>query len=330
MIKKGAFVLGAGALDRIYGAEEQADAARLIELVAPPLTGEEAQAHPERLAEADVLLSGWGAPRLDAAFLAATPRLKLLLYGAGSVRGTVTDAMWERGIQVSSAVSMNAIPVTEYTLAMILFGLKRGWQQERMYRSGQTRDQVIVAGAYGGTVGLVSLGTIGRLLCERLRAFDMHVVAYDPWVKPEVAAALHVEMCSLEDVFRRGDVVSLHTPNLPETQGMITGAHLASMKPWSVFINSARGAVVREAEMAATLAQRPDLHAVLDVTIGETPAADAPLLRLSNVTRTPHIAGAMGPECRRMGRFMIAELERWLHGAPLVGGVTREQARIMA
>jgi len=89
---KGAFALGAGALEQIYGPGERAEAARLIELVAPPLTGEEAQAHPERLAEAEVLLSGWGAPRLDAALLAAAPRLKLLLYGAGSVRGTVTAA----------------------------------------------------------------------------------------------------------------------------------------------------------------------------------------------------------------------------------------------
>ena len=327
---KGAFALGAGALERIYGPEERAGAARLIELVAPPLTGEDAQAHPERLAEVEVLFSGWGAPRLDAALLAAAPRLKLLLYGAGSVRGTVTDAMWDRGVQVSCAVSINAVPVSEYVLAMILFGLKRGWQQERAYRQGMKRDTIDVPGAYGSTVGLVSLGTIGRLMVEKLRAFDVRIIAYDPFVRPEAARALGVELCPLDDVFRRSDVVSLHTPNLPETQGMITGAHLASMKPWAVFINSARGAVVREGEMAETLASRPDLHAVLDVTIGESLETDAPLLRLPNVTRTPHIAGALGPECRRMGRFMVDELGRWLRGEPLVGAITRERASIMA
>lgn len=329
-MKTSAIILGARGLELIYGSEGVAEIGRRSALAAPPLTPDEAHAQPGLLAGVEVLFSGWGAPKLDAAFLEAAPRLRVLLYGAGSVRDTVTDAMWDRGIQVSSAVGINAIPVAEYTLAAILFGLKRGWQLERAYRHNGTRDEAAVPGACGSTVGLVSLGMVGRLVCARLRPFDVRVIAYDPFVKPDDARALNVELCPLEEVFRRADVVSLHTPNLPETQGLITGALLASMKPWGVFINTARGAVVREAEMAAVLDRRPDLHAVLDVTIAETPAADAPLLRLPNVTRTPHIAGAMGPECRRMGRFMIEELGRYERGEPLQGAVTRARARIMA
>jgi phosphoglycerate dehydrogenase-like enzyme len=329
-MKTGAIVLSSGGLQDIYGSEELADIGRLVKLAAPPLTPDEARARPDLLAGVEVLFSGWGGPRLDAAFLAAAPHLRLLLYGAGSVRKIVTDAMWDRGIRVSTAVSRNAVPVAEYTLAVILLGLKRFWQQERAYRDGAERHPIEIPGAYGATVGLVSLGTIGRLVCERLRPFDVHVIAYDPYARADDARALGVELCPLAEVFRRGDVVSLHAPNLPETQGLVTGALVQSMKPWAVLVNSARGAVVREDELAAALAARPDLHAVLDVTIGESLETDAALLRLANVTRTPHIAGSQGRECRRMGRFMVQELERYLRGESLQGEVTRERAQVMA
>lgn len=324
-----AFILRTDAFERIYGDELRAEVAQLLTLVAPPLTSEQVKADPSLLAECEVLLSGWGAPLLDEAFLAAAPRLRLFLYGAGSVRGCVTDAVWTRNIRVCTAVTGNAVPVAEYTLALILLGLKRFWQQAEAYRSGVKRA-IQMAGGYGSTVGLVSLGTIGRLVCERLKPFDINVIAYDPFIKPAQARELGVELVSLDDVFSRADVVSLHIPNLPETRGMITGAHVAAMRPDAVLINSARGAVVREEELVATLAQRPDLWAVLDVTVGETLRADAPLMRLPNVIRTPHIAGSQGAECRRMGRYMVDDLRRYLAGEPLVYELTRARAQIMA
>jgi len=326
---KGLFVLGSYAFQTIYGEETRAEIGEIIEIAAPPMTAGQAQEDPSVLADCQILLSGWGAPVLDEAFLAAAPKLKLLLYGAGSVRGCVTDAMWDRGIRVSTAVAANAVPVAEYTLALILLGLKRFWQQAEAYRTGVQRP-IQVAGAYGSTVGLVSLGTIGRLVCERLRPFDLSIIAYDPFLKPEQARALGVELVGLDEVFSRADVVSLHIPNLAETRGMITGRQVAAMKPDAVLINSARGAVVAESELADALERRPDIWAVLDVTIHETREADAPLLRLPNVIRTPHIAGSQAAECRRMGRFMADELKRYLAGAPLVHEVTRERARIMA
>lgn len=327
--RKGLFVLGRDAFQVIYGEKARADIGRLIDIGAAALTPDQVQADPSVLAGCEVLLSGWGGPVLDEAFLKAAPDLKLFLYGAGSVRGCVTDAMWDRGIRVCTAVAANAVPVSEYTLALILLGLKRFWQQAEAYRTG-TRRPIHVAGAYGSTVGLVSLGTIGRLVCERLKPFDVKLVAYDPFLKPQQAQALGVELVGLDEVFARADVVSLHIPNLPETRGMITGAHVAAMKPDAVLINSARGAVVREEELAAALERRPDVWAVLDVTLHENREADAPLLRLPNVIRTPHIAGSQAAECQRMGRTMADELQRYLDGAPLVHEVSRERARIMA
>jgi phosphoglycerate dehydrogenase-like enzyme len=217
-----------------------------------------------------------------------------------------------------------------YTLAQILFCLKRGWQYAVKYRQERHPVRIPAPGTYGAIIGIVSLGAIGRMVVEALRPFEFKVIAYDPFVKPEDVRALGVEMVSLAEVFQQSDVVSLHTPWLKETEGLITGAHLASMKPNTTFINTARGAVVREAEMLAVLARRSDLFAVLDVTYPEPPDPDSPLFTLPNVLLTPHIAGPIAGECGRNGQFMLAELERYLAGEPLKYAITRERAAIMA
>jgi phosphoglycerate dehydrogenase-like enzyme len=243
----------------------------------------------------------------------------------------VTPEFWERGIVVTSAYAMNAVPVSEYTLSQIFFCLKHGWQTVlAIKRDGSYPAKGPVPGGYQSIVGIVSLGVVGRLVCERLRPFDVKVIAYDPFVGADEAATLGVELCSLDDVFRRADVVSLHTPWLPETEGLITGAHFAVMKPGASFINTARGAIVREQEMIDVLSTRPDLFAVLDVTYPEPPVPGSPLYTLPNVVLTPHIAGSMSNECRRMGRLMVDELHRWLADEPLRWSISRERAAIMA
>ena len=176
-------------------------------------------------------------------------------------------------------------------------------------------------GAYGSTVGLVSMGVIGRQVRERLRMLNVNVIAYDPFVSAEQAREYDIEMVALDEVFRRADVVSLHTPWLPETERLVTGALIASMKEGATLINTSRGAVIAEDEMISVLAMRPDLTAMLDVTHPEPPAPDSPLLRLPNVFLTPHIAGAMHNECRRLGRFMVDELRRYVNGEPLIGAI---------
>ena len=98
---------------------------------------------------------------------------------------------------------------------------------------------------------------------------------------------------------------------------MITGMHIASMKRGGTFINTARGEIVREREMIEVLIHRPDLQAVLDVTVKEPPDSDSPLYTLPNVMLTPHIAGSVGEECRRMGQYMLDELRRYVAGEPL-------------
>ena len=325
------YILNTDAYNKIYGAPERADINELANIVAPQQTVETIAAHPELLADVDVIFSGWGMARLDEDFLAAAPNLKAVFYSAGSVRRFTTDAIWDRGVVICSAWAANAVPVSEYTLAQILFSLKHGWHHAlTIRREQQWIKQVTVPGTYDSTVGIISLGMIGRLVAERLRPFDLEVIAYDPFVSDETAADLGVELCDLEDVFKRADVVSLHTPKLPETLGMITGAYLASLKEGATFINTARGAIVREIEMIEVLQDRSDLYAVLDVTDPEPPVESSPLYTLPNVILTPHIAGSMGTECRRMARFMIDDYKRYLAGEPLLWQISREKAKTLA
>lgn len=328
---RGLFVLGTAAFELIYGPEELHDIDSMLDICALPNTADAVANKPEMLEDINVIVSGWGGPRIDRAFLDAAPRLKMVFYGAGSIKGIVTDEFWERNVRITSAYAANAEPVAEYALSQILFCLKHGWKYALTIREqGAFPEQTPVPGAYGSTVGIVSLGMIGRRVRELLQSFDLNVVAYDPFVAENEAAALGVELCSLEDVFARADVVSLHTPWLKETEGLISAAHFSSMKPGASFINTARGAIVRQDEMVGVLEQRPDLWAVLDVTYPEPPEPGSRLYSLPNVVLTPHIAGSMNGECRRMGRYMVDELRRYIAGEPLLWEITREKAGRMA
>ena len=329
---KGLYILDGPSTDLIYGRQERADIDALMDIIAAPQTRESVSSEPAALAEAEIIFSGWGGPVMDSAFLAAAPKLRAFFYGAGSIRPYVTDAFWDRNIVITSAYAANAVPVSEYTLGAILLSLKNFWNfaAEAKHGRGWGDHKRTVPGAFNATVGLVSFGMIARMVCRHLRNFDLRCIVYDPFLSAADASAAGVEKCSLEEVFARADVVSLHTPQIPETEGMIRREHFAAMKTNATFINTARGAVVREREMIEVLRQRPDLSAVLDVCDPEPPQPDCGLFALPNVVMTPHIAGSMGPEIQRMGRYMVEELRRYMAGEPLRWQITREMAAKLA
>jgi phosphoglycerate dehydrogenase-like enzyme len=276
------------------------------------------------LTDAEVLLCGWGMVPCDDEFLQKAPRLKAIFHAAGSVRGIVTDAMWNRGIRISTANSALARSVAEFTLAEIILSLKSMWLHVSSVKQARTYVHHPYAGTYRSTLGLISIGTIARRLLDLLTAFELRIMAYDPFLSPDEAKRLGIELCSLDEIFASSDVVSLHTPWLPETERLIRGHHFEKMRPGATFINTARGAVVDEAELAEVFARRTDLYALLDVTYPEPPPSSSPLYALPNVIITPHISGGVGPDCRRMGRMAVEECARFLRGEPLLGEVTRE------
>ncbi|MFI1072830.1 hydroxyacid dehydrogenase [Streptomyces puniciscabiei] len=272
----------------------------------------------DALASADVLITGWGCPHLGAGALAAVPRLRAVLHAAGSVRSLIGEAVWKHGVTVSSAVTGNALPVAEYTLAMILLAGKDAFEHRERYGRAHTHPtpaETAGTGNFRRRVGLVGASRVGRRLMELLRPFDLTVLLYDPYVSPAEAAALGAELLPLEDLLRRSDIVSLHAPGIPETHHMLDRDRLALIRDGAVLINTARGALVDHEALTEELVSGR-LRAVLDVTEPEPLPADSPLYRLPNVFLTPHIAGSLGNELERLGTIVVTELELLAAGRP--------------
>jgi len=318
-------------LPKAYPEALRAEIGKKVRLLPETVSGSEWKNHTAALAEADVLFATWGMPKLDEEFLAAAPRLKAVFYAAGSVKGFATPESYKRGILISSAWQANAIPVAEYSHATILLGLTGFWSSQRLVRDGKFSHQHFpVAGGFHSNVGLVSLGAIGRLVAGHLAKHEINILAYDPYATPAAAASVGVTLVSLEELFAKSHVVSIHTPWLPETEKMINAPLLRSMPEAATLINTSRGAVIDEADLCEVLAERQDITAILDVTHPEPPLPDSPLRTLKNVILTPHIAGSIGGEIARMGYWMNDELDLYLAGKPLQHSVSEDMLARMA
>jgi phosphoglycerate dehydrogenase-like enzyme len=270
------------------------------------------------LARAEVLITGWGCPHLDADALAAAPGLRTVLHAAGSVRSLVGEALWNHGVAVSSAVTGNAVPVAEYTLAMILLMGKDAFTHRERFRltpAHPTPPETAPNGNLRRRVGVIGASRVGRRLLELLRPYDFEVLLHDPYVDAAEAAELGAQLFSLEDLLRHSDIVSLHAPDIPETRHMLDRDRLALVRDGGVLINTSRGALIDHAALTDELVSGR-LHAVLDVTDPEPLPAESPLYRLPNVFLTPHIAGSLGNELERLGRIVVEELERLAAGLP--------------
>ncbi|MFB9677762.1 hydroxyacid dehydrogenase [Streptosporangium vulgare] len=307
--------------------------------LAAPLTDfgtDEARA---RLERAEVLVTGWGCPPIDEPVLRRAPRLRAVVHAAGSVKGHVGQAVFARGIAVSSAASANALPVAEYTVAMILLTGKSVLALAREYRTRRVDLRLYQGrdghrdygdyGNYGRTVGLVGASRIGRRVAELLAPFDLDVLIADPYLDARGARVLGARLVGLDDLFAAADIVSLHAPATDDTAGMVGAARLAAMRDGATLINTARGSLVDQGALVAELATGR-LSAVLDVTEPEVVPADSVLWDLPNVILTPHVAGALGNELARLGACAVDEVLLALAGRPLRHPVDPELLAITA
>ncbi|MEU6352015.1 hydroxyacid dehydrogenase [Streptomyces sp. NPDC047072] len=279
------------------------------------------------LARTEILVTGWGCPRLDAAVLDAAPKLRAVLHSAGSVKGFATPAVWRRGIAVSSAAEANALPVAEYTLAMILLAGKDVFVRREQMRAGRAFPGwgiVQGIGNHGRRIGVIGASRIGRRVVELLRPFDLRPVLSDPYVDQAGAAALGVPLLPLDELLRTSEIVTVHAPETPETRRLLGAPELALMPDGAVLLNTARGSLVDHDALLAEL-RTGRISAILDVTDPEPLPVDSPLLSLPNVFITPHLAGSQGNELARLGEAVVEEARRVAAGEPVAHPVTEAE-----
>ncbi|WP_235994107.1 hydroxyacid dehydrogenase [Nonomuraea montanisoli] len=306
----------------------------LAELGDPVVTGDlDTPEVRRRLREVEVLVTSWGCPRLTEERLADAPGLRAIFHCAGTVRTFVTDEVWRRGILVTNAADENAIPVAEFTLAAIIFAGKKApflAQDARRHRGdwsfASSRGEL---SNRGRTIGVVGYSRVGRRVVERLRDLEVDVLVADPYADAAEVAAAGAHLVELPELLRRSDVLTLHVPALPSTRRLIGAAELAMLRDGATVINTARGAVLDTAALERECVSGR-LDAMLDVTDPEPLPAGSPLYDLPNVMITPHIAGSLGSETRRMSESALDELERYLHGRPPRAAVTADEFKVSA
>ncbi len=278
------------------------------------------------LHNADGCVTSWGVAQLDEEIIVASPRLRAMAHMGSSVKRFVSDAFWQRDIQLTSAGITLARDVAETTLGMMIVGRKRIIPLSQNVRAGGWRDsptwdQWDARELTRSTVGIIGASNVGRHVISLLGNFEVEVLVFDPFLSEEDARELGVTKVDLPDLLQRSHTVSLHCPSLEATHHIIDGEALSMMRDDALLINTARGELIDEAALITELS-KGRFFAFLDVMDPEPPAADSPLRSLENVVLTPHTAGCI-ENCTRMGELAVDELRRHFAGEPPVYRVTR-------
>lgn len=277
------------------------------------------------LAEADVVVTGWGAPPLTAQMLARAPRLRLLAHTGASVRALVTEASFARGVRVTQAGAAMAHAVAEQALALTLALLHRVHRFDHALRTGAGWATAKAAPPRrelrGARVGVVGASRTGRAYITLVRALGAEVSCADPYLSDVDASALGVTRADLDTLLRTCRVVSLHAPVLPQTVHLLGARELALLADGALLVNTARAALVDGAALLAEL-RTGRIDAALDVFDEEPLPVEHPLRGLPHVLLTPHEAAGTQESRRRAGEIVLAELSRFSADAVLKHEVT--------
>lgn len=256
---------------------------------------------------------------------------KLIVVGRAGVGLENVDvkAATDHNILVTSTPDQNAISVAELAIGMTLALARKIIAAHESTASGNwNRQSFYGVELYGKTFGIVGAGKIGYLTASRARAFGMRILAYDPYVSPDnvYLSELAAELVSLEDLLSRSDFVSCHLPSTPQTAGLLNARMFARMKKTAFFVNTARGEVVIEEDLAAALASGALAGAALDVRSQEPPLKSA-LEDAPNILLTPHIAAFTNEAQQRVTRAICEDVARVLEGLPAQNAVNRVSGR---
>lgn len=269
-------------------------------------------------AGSDVLVTSWGTPHLDTALFTGSGAPSVVAHAAGSIKWLLDPEVLHGGVTVFSAGTRIAWNVGEYCLAAALASLRRLPEFDASLRGGAWQPAGLRGRElFGRRVGILGASSTARAFIELLRPFRCEVTVYDPFLSPERAEQLGVTLGSLADVVR-SDIVSIHVPDLPATESMVTAELLASMPDGALLVNSARGPAVDTAALERELASGR-LRAVLDVFPVEPVMLTSELAGAANVLLTPHIAGDTVEGHAALTGYVLADVLQWLDHGTLGG-----------
>ncbi|WP_026555167.1 hydroxyacid dehydrogenase [Arthrobacter sp. 35W] len=288
------------------------------------------EAFGQATADARIIVTGWGFPRLTQAHLDLAPELAFVVHSASSIHGLVSDDFWASGLPISQSGAAMAPAVAEMSLTFTLSLLRRTQRLDHAMRSGASwadartisRSREIA----GARVGVIGASRTGRSYIAACQALGAEVRIYDPYLDPTDPLAAHA--VGLQELLGTSEVVAVHAPETPETIGMLGAREIAAMADGTLFVNTARSTIVdMDALYEAVEAGRID--AALDVFDVEPLPEQDRWRSLPGALLTPHLGGATVESRRRGGQIVVDEIRRHLAGEPLQHSLTRVQLERM-
>ncbi len=280
------------------------------------------------IADVDAILVR-SATKIDAEALAAAKRLQVVARAGVGLDNVDVKAATQSGVMVVNAPTSNIVSAAELAVALMLAAARHIAPANAALKNGEwKRSKYTGIELYEKTVGIVGLGRIGVLVAQRLSAFGMKVIAYDPYVQAGRAAQMGVRLVTLDELLREADFMSVHLPKTPETIGLISEDELAKVKPSLVLVNAARGGIVDEHALHVAVKEGRIAAAGLDVFASE-PCTDSPLFEFENVVATPHL-GASTDEAQEKAGVAVAKSVRLALSGELVPDAVNVQGGVIA
>jgi len=280
------------------------------------------------IVDADAILIR-SATKVDAEALGAAKQLKIVARAGVGLDNVDVKAATQNGVMVVNAPTSNIVSAAELAVGLMLAAARHIAPANAALKNGEwKRSRYTGIELYEKTVGVIGLGRIGVLVAQRLSAFGMKVIAYDPYVQAGRAAQMGVRLVTLEELLAESDFASVHLPKTPETLGLIGEDELAKAKPNLVLVNAARGGIVDEQALFNALKEGRIAAAGLDVFAKE-PCTDSPLFELENVVATPHL-GASTDEAQEKAGIAVAKSVRLALGGELVPDAVNVQGGVIA
>ncbi len=281
----------------------------------------------ELVAGYDGVVTGWGTPQITEEVMQNADKLRIIAHSAGSIKRLVGAVVKEyivpREICVFSANEAIAYNVAETTIGMLIMTSRRWVDFIAHTRTGKwSRSELDWKGQclQGSVVGIVSTSTVGRQVLKLLQPFNVTVLVYDPYLSDWDAGNLGVEKVSLNDLFARADLVTIHAPSISETDKMVGAEQLQLLRDGTTLVNTSRGSVIDHDALLAE-ARTGRILIMLDVTTPEPLPVDSPFRQLPNVFVTPHVSGAGNYGYFKIGEMTLAALEDFFADKPVIGAV---------